>query len=47
MYTFCYSNKSEFDWNFQGMLDEGRYKKSMQNIYKIGWKANYYNSNDV
>ena len=29
------------------MLDEGRYKTSIQNIHKIGWTENYFKSDDV
>ena len=36
MHTFFYSNISEFSGNFQGMIDEGTYKTSIQNIHKFG-----------
>ena len=42
MYTFFYSNVFEFYGNLQGMLDEGRYKTSIQNMHKIDWKENYF-----
>ena len=47
MYTLFYSNISEFYGNFQGMLDEGIHKTSIQTMNKICWKANYFNSDDV
>ena len=47
MYTLFYSNISEFDGNFQGMLDEGTYKTTIQNIHKIGWKAQFFQSYDL
>ena len=47
MHTFLYSNMSEFAGNFEGMLDEGTYKTTMQNIKNIGWKAPFFKSADV
>ena len=29
------------------MLDEGKYKKSIRNMHKLGWKANYFKYADV
>ena len=36
VYNFVYSNISEFAGNLQVILDEGRYKTSIQNIHNIG-----------
>ena len=29
------------------MLDEGRYRTTVQNIHKLGWKAQYFKSADI
>ena len=47
MHTLFYSNISEFSGKLEGMLDEGTYKTTIQNIHKLGWKAQFFNSNDV
>ena len=39
MHILFYSNISEFSGNLQGMLHEERYKTSIKNMHKIGWKA--------
>ena len=39
MHTFLYSNIYEFAGNLEGMLDEGTNKTPIQNIHKLGWKA--------
>ena len=39
MHTFFYSNISEFAVNLEGMLDEGTYRTTIQNIHKLGCKA--------
>ena len=41
MHTFFYSNISEFDGNLQGMLDEGTYNTTIQNMHKLGCKAQF------
>ena len=47
IYNFFYSNISEFARNLEGMIDEVTYKISIRNMYKLGWKANYFKSADV
>ena len=47
MHNFFYSDMSEFAGNLEWMLDEGTYKTSMQNIHKLGWKAQFFKSGDV
>ena len=47
MHTFFYFNISEFAGNLEGMLDEGTYKSTIQNMHKLGWKAQYFKSADV
>ena len=47
MYTLFYSNISEFAGNLEVMLDEVKYKTSIQNMHKLGWKGNYFNSTYV
>ena len=42
MHALFYSNISEFSGNLEGMLDEGTYKKTMQNMHNIVWKAQFY-----
>ena len=39
MQTFSYSNISDFGGNLEGMLDEVRYRTTVQNMLKLGWKA--------
>ena len=29
------------------IIDEGKYRTTVQNIHKLGWKAKYFNSADV
>ena len=36
MHTFFYSNISELSGKLEVMIDEGTYKKTIQNMYKIG-----------
>ena len=38
MYNFFYSNVSDFTGYWEGMLDKGICKTSMQNTHKLGWK---------
>ena len=47
MHTFFYSKISEFGENLEGMLDEVRYRTTVQNMHKFGWKAQYLKSADV
>ena len=47
MYTFFNSNVSEFSENLEGILDDGMYKQSIQNMHKIIWMANYFKFADV
>ena len=47
MHTFFYSNTSEFARNLEGILDEGTYKTTMQNMHNLGWKAQFFKSTDV
>ena len=47
MHTFLYSNTSEFAGKLDIMLDEGTYKTTVQNMHKIGWKAQFFKSSDV
>ena len=47
MHTFFYYNISEFCGNLEGILDEGTYKTTIQNMYKLGWKAQLFKSADV
>ena len=47
MHTFFYSNISEFAGNLEGMFNEGTYKTTIQNIHKLGWKSQLFNSDDV
>ena len=35
-------NISDFDGNLQGMIDEGTYKTSIQNVHNIGRKKKYF-----
>ena len=39
MHNFLNSNISEFGGNLEGMLDEGNYRSTVQNMHKLGWKA--------
>ena len=39
MHTFFYYNISEFSGNLEVMLDERKYRTTVQNMHKIGWKA--------
>ena len=47
MHNFFYSNISEFAGNLEGMLDEGTYKTTIQNMHKLCWKAQFFKSSDV
>ena len=47
MHTFFYNNISEFGGNLEGILDEGNYRSTVQNMHKISWKAQYFKSTDV
>ena len=47
MHTFFYSNIYEFSGNLQGIIDEGNYKTSIQNIHSIGCKAQFFKSVNV
>ena len=47
MQTFFYGNISEFGGDFEGMLDERNYRSIVQNMHKLGWKAQYFKSSDV
>ena len=46
MHTFFYSNISELGVNLEGMLDEGKYRNTVQNMHKLGWKAQLFKSAD-
>ena len=39
IHTFFHSNMSEFAGNLGGIIDEGTYKTTIQNMHKLGWKA--------
>ena len=47
MRTFFYSNISEFAGNLGGTIDEVTYKKTVHNMHRLGWKAQYLNSTDI
>ena len=47
MHTFSYSNIFEFAGNLERMLDEGKYKTTMQNMHKLGWKTQNFKYADV
>ena len=47
MHALFYSNISEFAGDLEGMLDEETYRTTVQNIHKLGWKAQYFKSADV
>ena len=47
MHNLFYSNISELAGNWEGMLDEGTYKTTIQNMQKLGWKAQFFTSSDV
>ena len=47
MHTFFYSNISEFGGNLEGILDEGKYRTTVQKMRKLGWRAQYFKSADV
>ena len=47
MHTFFYNNISEFSGNWEGMLGEGNYRKTVQTMHKFGFKAQYFKSADV
>ena len=40
---FCYP----FDLNSFPHMDEGKYRSTVQNMHKNGWKAKYFKSADV
>ena len=41
MHTFFYSNISEFDRDLKRMIDGGTHRTTIQNMHKLGWKAQY------
>ena len=47
MHTFFSSNISEFAGNLERILDEGTYKTTINNMYKLGWKEQFLKSSDV
>ena len=47
LFTLFYSNITEFARKLQLMLDEVTHKTTIQNMYKLGWKAQLFKSNDV
>ena len=47
MNTLFYSNMSEFAGKLEGILYEGIYKTTIQNIHKVDWKAQLFKSADV
>ena len=47
MHSFFYNNISEFGGNLESMLDEGKYRSTVQNMHKIGRNAQYFKSGDV
>ena len=48
MHNFFYSYISECAVNLEGIIDEGKYRTTVQNMHKIGWKAQYFKSaNDL
>ena len=47
MQTFVFNNTSEFGGHLVGMLDEGNYRSTVQNMHKNGLKAQYFKSADV
>ena len=47
MYNFFYSNIPECAGNLEEIIDEGTYKKNIQNMHKIGWKAQLFKSDYV
>ena len=46
LYTFFYSNISEFAGNLEETLDDETCKISIQIMHKLGWKANHFKSAD-
>ena len=47
MHTLFNTNISEFGGNLEGMLDEEKYRSTVQNMHKIGWKAQYFKYADI
>ena len=47
MHTLFYYNISKFAENLEGKIDDGTCKTTIQNINKIGWKAQLFKSADV
>ena len=47
MHNLFYSDIYEFAGSLQGILDEGTYKTTIQNMRKIGWKAQLFKYADV
>ena len=47
MHTFLNSNISEFGGDLEYMLDEKNYRSTVQNMHKLGRKAQYFKSADV
>ena len=39
MLTLFYSHIYEFDGNLQGVIYEGTYTSTIQNMHKLGWKV--------
>ena len=47
LHNFFNNNISEFGGNLDGMMDEGKYRSTVQNMHKIGLNAQYSKSTDV
>ena len=47
MHTFFYSDISEFAGSLQGIINEGTYKATIQNMHKLGWKSKLFKSADL
>ena len=47
MHAFFYSSISEFGGNLEGILNEERYRTTVQNMHKLGWKEQDFKSADV
>ena len=47
MYTFFYYNISDIDVNLQGILENGTYRTTIQNMHKLGCKEQLFKSSDV
>ena len=44
---FYFYNISEFAANLEGIIDEGKCKTTIQNMYELGWMAQYFKYSDV